>query len=62
LITLKIDIMMKRNRQAMATAYEAPKVEVIEVQVEQGFATSNIVGGTAENEGMQGGGDIGVTW
>ncbi len=32
--------MMKRNRQAMATAYEAPKVEVIEVQVEQGFATS----------------------
>ncbi len=32
--------MMKRNRQAMATAYEAPKVEIIEVQVEQGFATS----------------------
>ena len=27
----------------MATAYEAPKVEVIEVQVEQGFATSNTI-------------------
>ncbi len=30
---------MKDKELAMA-AYEAPKVEVIEVQVEQGFATS----------------------
>ncbi|MBQ8771387.1 MAG: hypothetical protein IJZ60_09585 [Bacteroides sp.] len=32
---------MKKKQQAMET-YEAPKVEVIEVQVEQGFATSGI--------------------
>ena len=30
---------MKNKEQTMA-AYEAPKVEVIEVQVEKGFATS----------------------
>lgn len=32
---------MKREEQQMA-AYEAPKVEVIEVEVEQGFAASDI--------------------
>jgi len=31
--------MKREEKQAMA-AYEAPKVEVIEVQVEQGFAGS----------------------
>lgn len=31
--------MKNKEKQAMA-AYEAPQVEVIEVQVEQGFATS----------------------
>ena len=31
--------MKSKEQQAMA-AYEAPKVEVIEVQVEQGFAAS----------------------
>ena len=37
---------MKKKQQAMET-YEAPKVEVIEVQVEQGFAGST--GGGTEN-------------
>lgn len=32
---------MKREEQQMV-AYEAPKVEVIEVEVEQGFAASDI--------------------
>lgn len=31
--------MKDKKQQAMAT-YEAPKVEVIEVQVEQGFSSS----------------------
>lgn len=31
---------MKSNEQQAMAAYEAPKVEVIEVQVEQGFAAS----------------------
>lgn len=31
---------MKSKEQQAMVAYEAPKVEVIEVQVEQGFATS----------------------
>ena len=44
-------------------AYEAPKVEVIEVEVEQGFAASTgSVGGTVVEEGMTGGGDIGINW
>jgi len=33
---------MKKEQQKTPAAYEAPKVEVIEVQVEQGFATSDI--------------------
>ena len=33
--------MKNKEQQAMA-AYEAPKVEVIEVQVEQGFAASDL--------------------
>ena len=42
-------------------AYEAPKVEVIEVEVEKGFATSsNIVGGTSTEENMDGGGSTGT--
>ena len=31
---------MKDKKQQAMAAYEAPKVEVIEVQVEQGFAAS----------------------
>ena len=33
---------MKNKELVTMAAYEAPKVEVIEVQVEQGFATSNV--------------------
>lgn len=32
---------MKREEQQMV-AYEAPKIEVIEVEVEQGFAASDM--------------------
>ena len=51
---------MKTKEQTME-AYEAPRVEVIEVQVEQGFATSNPIDGTAtdENMGAGGGGTFG---
>ena len=53
---------MKNKEQAMA-AYEAPKVEVIEVEVEKGFATSvNLIGGATGEEDMGGGGSIGVPW
>lgn len=40
--------------------YEAPKIEVIEVEVEQGFAGSitGISGGMGENSDMGGSGDI----
>lgn len=31
---------MKKKEEQTTVAYEAPKVEVIEVQVEKGFATS----------------------
>lgn len=49
---------MKNKEQAMV-AYEAPKVEVIEVEVEQGFAGSNpIDGGMGENQGMGGNGSV----
>ena len=36
--------------------YEAPQVEIIEVEVEKGFATSGNV--TPENEGLGNGGPI----
>lgn len=32
---------MKREEQMKMAAYEAPKVEVIEVEVERGFAVSD---------------------
>ena len=32
--------------------YEAPKVEVIEAEIEQGFAASNPTTGTTEEEDM----------
>ena len=43
--------------------YESPQVEVIEVEVEQGFAGSNtIIGGNAVNEPMDGGGTGDFPW
>lgn len=43
--------------------YEAPQVEVIEVEVEQGFAGSNtIIGGDAEQESMGGSGTGTFPW
>lgn len=32
---------MKKEKQETMAAYEAPKVEVIEVQIEKGFAASD---------------------
>ena len=52
---------MKKKQQAMET-YEAPKVEVIEVQVEQGFAGSVVIGGSASDEDLSGDVNIGVEW
>ena len=43
---------------AIKERYEAPQVEIIEVEVEQGFAGSNtIIGGETEEENM---GDVGI--
>ena len=39
---------MKREKQIM-TVYEVPKVEIIEVEVEQGFAVSNGVVGEGDD-------------
>lgn len=36
--------------------YEAPQVEIIEVEVEKGFAGSTIIGGEIEEESMGDGG------
>ena len=44
--TIKKQIHMKEN-----TIYHPPQVEVIEVQVEQGFATSYGTNGIGEDEG-----------
>lgn len=52
---------MKIEEQ-MTAAYEAPIVEVIEVEVEKGFAGSNPIGGTTEEEDMGGGGSITIPW
>ena len=43
---------MKNKEQQVMAAYEAPKVEVIEVEVEQGFAASG------EPTDFQWGGDL----
>ena len=54
---------MKNKELVTMAAYEAPQVEVIEVEVEQGFAASTgSVDGTAKEEDMTGGGNIGVDW
>ena len=54
---------MINNKLVAMAAYEAPKVEVIEMEVEKGFAASgNLIGGTTGEEDMGGGGNIGVPW
>lgn len=53
---------MKKEQQKTPAAYEAPKVEVIEVQVEQGFASSNPITGTTVEEDMGGGGSGSYPW
>lgn len=43
--------------------YQSPKIEIIEISVEQGFASSGgIEGGLGGSENMGGGGDINVGW
>lgn len=55
--------MMNTNPKHQPMTYEAPLVEVITVEVEQGFASSNIIVGNAESGGaMGGGGNVGVEW
>ena len=50
------------DKQPLKTNYEAPIVEVIEVEVEKGFAGSNPIGGTTGEEDMGGGGNITIPW
>ncbi|MBR5203806.1 MAG: hypothetical protein IKW32_01110 [Bacteroidaceae bacterium] len=48
---------------AIKEKYEAPQVEIIEVEVEQGFAGSNtIIGGETEEENMGGSGTGTFPW
>lgn len=55
--------MMNTNPKQQPMTYEAPLVEVITVEVEQGFAGSTTIGGNAESGGaMGGGGNVGVEW
>ena len=49
-------------KEQTITTYEAPLVEVIEVQVEQGFAGSVVIGGSASDEDLSGDDNIGVEW
>lgn len=47
--------------------YESPTIEILEIQVEKGFAGSNpsssgIDGGLGGSEGMDGGGNVNVGW
>lgn len=49
-------------KEQTITTYEAPLVELIEVQVEQGFAGSVVIGGSASDEDLSGDGNIGVEW
>ena len=42
--------------------YEAPKMEVIEVEIEQGFATSNPITRTTTEEDMGGGSGGSFPW
>lgn len=54
--------MMNTELQQQPMTYEAPVVEVICVEVERGFASTNIIGGSSEEEDMSGGGNMGVGW
>ena len=49
-------------KEQIIIKYEAPLGEVIEVQVEQGFAGSVVIGGSASDEDLSGDGNIGVEW
>lgn len=49
-------------KEQTITTYEAPLVELVEVQVEQGFAGSVVIGGSASDEDLSGDGNIGVEW
>lgn len=49
-------------KEQIIIKYEAPLVELIEVQVEQGFAGSVVIGGSASDEDLSGDGNIGVEW
>lgn len=49
-------------KEQTITTYEAPLVELIEVQVEQGFAGSVVIGGSASDEDLSGDGNISVEW
>ena len=47
---------------AIKEKYEAPQVEIIEVEVEKGFAGSTIIGGETEEENMGGSGTGTFPW
>lgn len=47
-----------KNKEKAMEIYEAPIVEVIEVEVEKGFSSS-LEGSFATGEGMSGGGSTG---
>ena len=49
-------------KEQTITTYEAPLAELVEVQVEQGFAGSVVIGGSASDEDLSGDGNIGVEW
>lgn len=52
---------MKNNKLVTTAAYEPPQVEVIEVEVEKGFATSNMeVNLTGESWNGMNGGSLGT--
>ena len=52
---------MKNNRLVTTAVYEPPQVEVIEVEVEKGFATSNVgVNVTGESWNEMPGGSLGT--
>lgn len=42
--------------------YESPQIEVIEVEIEQGFATSNPIGGQSLDEDMDDAGGSSFGW
>ena len=49
-------------KEQIIIKYEATLVEVIEVEVEQGFAGSVVIGGSASDEDLSGDVNIGVEW